>query len=84
MEGILIILVPFVVGALLIAKSSVLAEKFCALGKRLWKASTFGATDMALFYREKDARLFFRATGVIFISWSVIMFGIAAHSLIFT
>jgi hypothetical protein len=49
---------------------------FCRLGRRIWKLTTFGLTDMRWFYPEDKAPSLFRLSGIFVILlgvWLVIV-----------
>ena len=54
---------------------------FCRLGKAIWRASTFGLTDMRWFYPEEKAPKIFRMLGIAWILFSIPWIVIAISSI---
>ena len=85
----LLIIVPiffFVLGLSIAFFPRHIYKGFCKLGKSIWRTSTFGLTDMSIFYPENKEPIFIRLfgimisiIGVIFLSiW--LYFGVGPNS----
>jgi hypothetical protein len=63
--------IPIIVGAIMLIFAKPVGVAFCKLGKALWKAMTFGMTDLAFLYREDKAPMTMRLIGGAFIVFGI-------------
>lgn len=66
-----ILYLPIILGLVMLILAKPVGVAFCKFGKALWKAATFGKTDMAFFYPEDKAPMIMRICGGAFATFGI-------------